>query len=605
MLAGVRLRFWGTRGSIATPGPGTVRYGGNTSCIELRSDAGDLVVLDCGTGARTLGQSLVAEAMATGASLRGSIVLGHTHWDHIQGLPFFEPLFEPGGHWDLYGPRGLGTSLAQTLAGQMQYQYFPVSVEQLGADVAYHDLVEGTFELGSLVVRTQYLNHPALTLGYRIEEAGATFCYLADHEPYDPGLGFGGDVFASVEDRRHVEFMAGADVVVHDAQYDAAEYLEHRGWGHSTVEYVVDAACAAGVAHVVLFHHDPSHDDGVVDASVERARARAAGRVQVSAAAEGGSIDVRPSGRSTAGAAPTLRPAVHAPALVDLRTPVVVVSGDAALRATVAAVARAENLPFVAGDDVPDAVDAAGRAVLVVDLDGPDAVRDGAGVLERLQRAIDPAAWSKLAILAVTRTLPPVEAVPHAVTDWLVWPATATHVRTKVHAAVLRRACRWLAAPRAADEERRVTSLRSLGVLDTAREQRFDRYTDEACESFGVPIALITLVDSDRQWFKSHRGIDIDETPRDESVCAHAILGSEVLQVPDLLADPRFADNPSVVGPGHARFYAGAPLILDDGSRIGTLCVIDHRPRLLDENQLEELRRLARGVVDELQGTAR
>jgi GAF domain-containing protein len=145
-----------------------------------------------------------------------------------------------------------------------------------------------------------------------------------------------------------------------------------------------------------------------------------------------------------------------------------------------------------------------------------------------------------------------------------------------------------------------MASLRALGVLDTPPEDRFERYTEAACDSFGVPIALITLVDDDRQWFKSHRGLPLSESPRDESVCAHAILGADVFQVPDLLEDPRFADNPAVTA-GRGRFYAGAPLILDDGTRVGTLCVIDHRPRLLDDEQLEELRRLARAVVVELQ----
>ena len=180
--------------------------------------------------------------------MTGSILLGHTHWDHIQGLPFFEPLFG-GGHWDVYGPRGLDVSLSQTLAGQMNYQYFPVALDQVGAEVGFHELVEGTFEIGDLVVRTHYLNHPALTLGYRVECDGAVVCYVTDHEPFDPALGRGGDVSANGDDARHVEFLEGADVIIHDAQYDASEYAARVGWGHSPMEYVVDVvarpACTA------------------------------------------------------------------------------------------------------------------------------------------------------------------------------------------------------------------------------------------------------------------------------------------------------------------------------------------------------------------------
>jgi len=277
----------------------------------------------------------------------------------------------------------------------------------------------------------------------------------------------------------------------------------------------------------------------------------------------------------------------------------VLVVRDPALRAQILGAAAAEGLPVYDGDNRPDALDGAGRAVLVVDLDDADVER----ALAQLQRDRDPATWSKLAVLAVTRTFRAVPATV-AATDWLVWPATAAHIRTKLRAAVLRRACRWLAAPLPPDEDRRVAALHRLGVLDTPADDRFDRLADAARSAFGVPIALISLVDTERQWFKARRGIDAEETPRDESVCAHAILGPDVLQVPDLLEDPRFADNPAVAGPdGRARFYAGAPLVLDDGCAIGTLCVVDHRPRLLDEEELDELRRLAREVVAELQST--
>ena len=582
----------------------------------MRSDAGTVLVLDCGTGARALGRSLLTEAGDSGAPLRGSILIGHTHWDHIQGLPFFEPLFQPGSHWDVYGPRGLGASLAQTLAGQMQYQYFPVSLEQLGAEVDYHDLVEGTLEIDDFVVRTQYLNHPALTLGYRIEGDGAVVSYLADHEPHDWALAGGGDLRASAEDARHVAFFAGADIAIHDAQYESAEYATRVGWGHSTMEYVVDAASLAQVRRLVLFHHDPSRDDAAVDDLLARARARAAtqGDVVIEAAAEGMVLDARSTEPARAGnghareaaGSPlaTLMSAITNPALDDLDATVVVGVRDLTAAEAVAAAAAAEQLRvrILAADDGLDEIAAvvgsAGRAVVVIDMD------DDTDLVAQLRARVDPAAWSRLAVLGLTRRLPGLAALPGVITDWLVWPSTLTHVRTKLRASVLRRACRWLAAPQAPDEDRRLESLRALNVLDTPAESRFDRLTESACSALGVPMALLTLVDADRQWFKSRRGTAITETPRDVSVCAHAILGPDVLQVPDLLEDPRFADSPAVAGEGRARFYAGAPLVLADGSCVGTLCVVDHRPRLLDDAQLSKLRELADEVVAELQLSA-
>ncbi|MET0880205.1 MAG: MBL fold metallo-hydrolase, partial [Acidimicrobiales bacterium] len=159
----MQVTFWGTRGSIAKAGPSTLRFGGNTSCVEVRSDAGSIVVLDCGTGAHGLGEDIVARN--GGEPMEGHLLIGHTHWDHIQGLPFFAPLFQPGSSWHIYGPRGLAGSLSEILAGQMQYAYFPVSIEQLTATVDYHDLIEGTFDIDDITVTSRYLNHPALTLG--------------------------------------------------------------------------------------------------------------------------------------------------------------------------------------------------------------------------------------------------------------------------------------------------------------------------------------------------------------------------------------------------------------------------------------------------------
>jgi phosphoribosyl 1,2-cyclic phosphodiesterase len=290
----MRVRFWGTRGSIPKPGPGTVRYGGNTACVEVRSDSGTLVVIDCGTGAHDLGQTLLAEAKAGARPLRGHVLISHTHWDHIQGIPFFAPLFVPGAEWDVYAPRGLAQSLRDTLAGQMQYTYFPITLEHMGAAVRYHDLVEGGFRVGDIDVRAQYLNHPALTLGYRLEADGAAVVYACDHEPFARRLATGeGEIDG--QDRRHAEFLAGADLVIHDAQYTAAEYPAKVGWGHSTVEYAAAVCRHAGARRLALAHHDPLRDDDALDRVVDEARRGQDGKappLDVFAAAEGLSVEL-------------------------------------------------------------------------------------------------------------------------------------------------------------------------------------------------------------------------------------------------------------------------------------------------------------------------
>jgi phosphoribosyl 1,2-cyclic phosphodiesterase len=595
MLHGMRVRFWGTRGSIATPGPSTVRYGGNTSCVEVRSSRGTLIVLDCGTGARPLGLQLVADA--AGGPVGGSLLLGHTHWDHIQGLPFFAPLFR-SCHWDVYGPRGMNESLQQILAGQMRYPYFPVSLDQAGAGLDYHELVEGTFEIDDVVIRAQYLNHPALTLGYRLECDGAVLCYIADHEPFDPALGAGGDLLANRAEAHHVEFLSDADAVIHDAQYTAAEYADRVGWGHSTVEYAVDACRAAGVPTTVLFHHDPTHDDDAVDGLVAMAKERAGGATDVLAAAEGAELDVsssraaRSSSR-TATAAP-VQPALARPALEDLAALTLVVTDDERLETVVTRAAASEHLPVVHSSDLSE-VDGTSRVLVVADIDG------GGHVLDTIVLAVPPAMTGGQTMIAVTRHPGGHHAMPQLVTDWIVWPASEAHVRTKLRAALLRRAARWLAAPEPDDEAPRLAALHALGVLDTAPQQRFDVFTTRACERFNVPMATITLVDSERQWFMSRIGIELVETARDMSFCAHTILGPQVMQVPDTALDPRFADNPVVTSGPRVRFYAGAPLTVGDGYRIGTLCIADHRPRLFGAAELDELQELADRLAEVLQ----
>jgi phosphoribosyl 1,2-cyclic phosphodiesterase len=272
----MRLRFWGTRGSIATPGPGTNHFGGNTSCIELTTPAGECVVLDCGTGARPLGNRLLADNTSP---VHATILLTHTHWDHIQGFPFFAPLFVPGNSFAVYGPEGAHLSLRDVLAGQMEHHYFPVELDQLAARISYRDLSEGTHDIAALRVAAQRMNHPSATLGYRIQAGDHSICYLSDHEPYCETIWREGakpgslDSIADAGDRRHAEFMKGADIVIHEAQYTPEEYPAKRHWGHSTYDYVVKLAAAAGVRRLILTHHDPSHDDAFLTNLEARARA--------------------------------------------------------------------------------------------------------------------------------------------------------------------------------------------------------------------------------------------------------------------------------------------------------------------------------------------
>ena len=268
----MKVRFWGTRGSIATPGPGTNHFGGNTSCVELTTADGDLLIFDCGTGARGLATELMAQGKR---AINSNILLGHTHWDHIQGFPFFSPAFVNGNSVAIYGPEGSRGPLHDVLAGQMEYTYFPIDLNQLPAKITYHDLTEGIHTIGGARVATQFLNHPAMTVGYRVEVDGAAMVYLVDHEPFSDELWRAGAEPGHIEsilhdgDRRHARFMADADLVIHDAQYTPEEYPSKKTWGHSTYDYVVQIAAAAGVRRVALTHHDPGHDDQFV-ADIER-----------------------------------------------------------------------------------------------------------------------------------------------------------------------------------------------------------------------------------------------------------------------------------------------------------------------------------------------
>lgn len=289
----MKLRFWGTRGSIATPGPGTNHFGGNTSCVELVTKAGQRFIFDCGTGARLLGMHMMAHAPKP---IQATMLISHTHWDHIQGFPFFAPVFMHGGHITICSPTGTYNTLPDTLSGQMEYTYFPVKLNELGANIEYKELPEGENEIEGVRIITQRLNHPAVTLGYRVEADGVSVMYVCDHEPFWESLWRSdsrpGELKSILHagDRRHADFLLNADVVIHDAQYTPAEYPAKKNWGHSTYRYVTEIAAAANVKRLFLTHHEPTHDDEFIGQIEQQARviAHAAGSpMQVSCAYEG------------------------------------------------------------------------------------------------------------------------------------------------------------------------------------------------------------------------------------------------------------------------------------------------------------------------------
>jgi phosphoribosyl 1,2-cyclic phosphodiesterase/CheY-like chemotaxis protein len=558
-----------------------LRYGGNTSCVEVRSAAGTLVLLDCGTGSHGLGQSLLATGQQP---VQGHILISHTHWDHIQGIPFFAPLFQPDHSWDFYAPKGLGQSLHDTLAGQMQYTYFPITLEQLGAQIRYHDLVEGSFTIGDIHVRTQYLNHPALTLGYRLEADGVSVVYVCDHEPYTRQLASGlGEIRDN--DRRHAEFLAGADLVIHDAQYTASEYAEKIGWGHSTVEYAVHVSRFARVKRLALTHHDPLRDDDAIDqmlAAVWASLGTEASSLEVFAAAEGQILELHAT--VTAEPAPT-------PAEFSALTPIPsalqqqsVLLGcvDATTAHTLTPAVQADGLQVLTASDsetVLRVVNAEHPALILLEHCLPGL--DGVAVCRAIRAA--GTAYTRAVPIILIADQEPVEAsATTGVTDWLIKPFSTEYARTHVRAWLLRTLCRWRQAPLPADEAPRLAALRQLGILDTPPAECFDRITRLAAALFDVPIVLVSLVDHERVWFKSQQGFMHAEVPRERSFCAHAILRHEVMVVPDALLEPRFADNPLVTSAPRLRFYAGCPLFVPAGHCVGTLCLLDTRPRHFD-----------------------
>lgn len=261
----MKVTFWGVRGSIPSPGPKTVRYGGNTTCIEVRSDADELIILDAGTGIFPLAQSLLSRLPVS-----ANVFITHSHWDHIHGLPFFVPFFIPGNSIRIHGAFDVvsGQGVEQVMGVQLQYSYFPIREAELKARIEYRNMAIGeTVVVGDATVTSTLLNHPVIDYGYRIECNGRSVFFTGDHEPwsniYEPDDEGYPEYQAMVDEnqRRMDEAIQGVDALIVDCSYTAAEYVAKKGWGHSTFDYAIALARRTGVKRLICTHHEPTRSD--------------------------------------------------------------------------------------------------------------------------------------------------------------------------------------------------------------------------------------------------------------------------------------------------------------------------------------------------------
>ena len=264
----MELTFWGVRGTLPVPGEGSLKYGGNTSCVSLEFARGQLLVFDAGTGIKSLSDRLAKE---TRQRLEAKIFVSHPHWDHINALPFFSPLYVPGNEFEIMGASHGNISMRQMISAQMDGIYFPIRIKQFGGRVYFRDLEEEEFSIGDgITIKTKLLNHPGKCLGYRVEYKGRSICYVTDNELDLEDSEF----FNPFYMKNLVKFVQGTDVLITDTTYTDEEYKTHVGWGHSCIGRVVDLAHEAGVKTLHLFHHDPDQSDADIDRKLEQAQAK-------------------------------------------------------------------------------------------------------------------------------------------------------------------------------------------------------------------------------------------------------------------------------------------------------------------------------------------